>query len=124
MVIKKLTQLQMFWRGIALQVLCDIIQSNGLIGGPYVPLNERSDEPVEVVFCNPDLLWRSDFARPRLGQGAFKEAFQAVYKAVTGATYPYVQYGKPTKATYDFAQTVLADRLKGIYGAKAVLPRV
>lgn len=32
------------------------------------------------MFCNPDLIWRSDFDRPRLGQGAFKEAFQAVYK--------------------------------------------
>lgn len=33
-----------------------------------------------MVFCNPDLLWRAEFERPRLGQGAFKEAFQAVFK--------------------------------------------
>jgi ribonucleotide monophosphatase NagD (HAD superfamily) len=61
------------------QVLCDVIQSHGIVGGPY----QSGASPVELVFCNPDLIWRSDFERPRLGQGAFKEAFQAVYKATT-----------------------------------------
>lgn len=60
--------------------MCDIIQSGGIIGGPYVPLEQQLGKPIELVFCNPDLIWRSDFPRPRLGQGAFKEAFQAVYK--------------------------------------------
>ena len=66
---------------IPVQILCDLIQSSGIIGGPYVSPEERTTPPVELVFCNPDLLWRSGFPRPRLGQGAFKEAFQAVYKA-------------------------------------------
>lgn len=65
---------------LSVQVLCDVIQSSGIIGGPYVPFEQRIVNPIEVVFCNPDLLWRSDFERPRLGQGGFKEAFQAVYK--------------------------------------------
>ncbi|KAK0212590.1 HAD-like domain-containing protein [Desarmillaria ectypa] len=54
-----------------------LLTSNGIIGGPY----GKPTKPVELVFCNPDLIWRCDFPRPRLGQGAFKEAFQAVYKA-------------------------------------------
>ena len=58
------------------QVLCDIILSGGIVGGPY----HEPAAPVELVFCNPDLLWTSDFPRPRLGQGAFRDAFQAVYK--------------------------------------------
>ena len=61
------------------QVACDVIQSAGIIGGPYKPV-EDGQNPVELVFCNPDLLWKSDFDRPRLGQGAFKFAFQAIYK--------------------------------------------
>lgn len=61
------------------QVACDVIQSAGIVGGPYKPV-ENGQKPVELVFCNPDLLWKSDFDRPRLGQGAFKIAFQAVYK--------------------------------------------
>ncbi|KAJ6558501.1 HAD hydrolase [Mycena vulgaris] len=91
-----------------IQVSCDVIQSGGVIGGPYVPL-ENQIKPVELVFCNPDLIWRSDFDRPRLGQGAFKVAFQAVFKALTGSEYPHVQFGKPTRATYNFAAQVLSD---------------
>ncbi|KAJ7690656.1 HAD-like domain-containing protein, partial [Mycena rosella] len=93
-----------------IQVICDVIQSGGVVGGPYVPLVNQK-QPVELVFSNPDLIWRSDFERPRLGQGAFKVAFQAVFKALTGSEYPHVQFGKPTRATYDFATQVLSDRL-------------
>lgn len=59
--------------------MVDVIRSRGLIGEPY--LDAPTDQkPVELVFCNPDLLWKSDFSQSRLGQGAFREAFQAVYK--------------------------------------------
>ncbi|KAF7984261.1 hypothetical protein HWV62_16102 [Athelia sp. TMB] len=96
-----------------IQVMCDAIQSAGIIGGPYI---HNQAKPVELVFANPDLIWRSEFERPRLGQGGFREAFGAVYKALTGADYPYTQYGKPTTATYDFAKRVLADRVGELYG--------
>ena len=111
----------------------DVIQSRGIIGSsrPIV-----SAPPVELVFCNPDLLWRSEFPRPRLGQGAFREAFQAVHQvciplcfissrgdrganfvqAVTGAPYPYVQFGKPTTHTYDFAEKMLRARMAELHG--------
>ncbi|KAJ7497059.1 HAD-like domain-containing protein [Mycena latifolia] len=91
-----------------IQVICDVLQSGGVIGGPYL---ENQIKPVELVLCNPDLIWRSDFERPRLGQGAFKEAFQAVFKALTGSEYAHVQFGKPTRATYNFAAQVLSDCL-------------
>ena len=64
---------------VDIQVMCDILQSSGIVKGPYVSLDKQTD-PVELVFCNPDLTWRSDFEKPRLGQGAFITAFQAVYK--------------------------------------------
>ncbi|KAJ7502839.1 HAD-like domain-containing protein [Mycena galericulata] len=105
------------------QVVCDVIQSGGLIGGPYIHLKEQKT-PIELVFCNPDLIWRSDFDRPRLGQGAFKEAFQAVFKALTGSEYPYVQLGKPSRATYDFATRVLSDQLHDLTGHSGPLPPV
>ncbi|KAI0373414.1 HAD hydrolase [Pilatotrama ljubarskyi] len=126
-----------------IQVVLDVIRSRGLIGGPYLdtpapaeqqPLPQHArkheherevksaerekDKPIELVFCNPDLLWKSDFPQPRLGQGAFREAFQAVYKALVGQTYPYVQYGKPTTATYKFAEKVLKDRLDELQGGR------
>ncbi|KAJ6593638.1 HAD-like domain-containing protein [Mycena capillaripes] len=105
------------------QVICDVIQSEGLIGGPYVPL-EKQINPIELIFCNPDLIWRSDFDRPRLGQGAFKTAFQAVFKALTGSEYPHAQFGKPTRETYDFATHVLTARLHELTGHSGSLPTV
>ena len=102
-------------------------------------------ENVELVFCNPDLLWKSDFPKPRLGQGAFRDAFQAVYRvrlfgsclrgtygvalttfqSIVGHSYPYVQYGKPTAATYKFAEGVLRERLEGVHAGRIEsMPRV
>ncbi len=61
------------------QVVCDVILSGGIIGGPHIGKKDFKT-PVELVFCNPDLVWKSDFPHPRFGQGAFKTAFQAVFK--------------------------------------------
>ncbi|KAI5834030.1 HAD-superfamily hydrolase [Schizophyllum commune Tattone D] len=107
-----------------IQILLDIVQSGGVIGGPHLSPKQQVENPIEIVFCNPDLIWKSDFARPRIGQGAFREAFQAVYKSLTGQHYPYVQYGKPTEATYKFAEKVLVDRLERLYGVRSALPPV
>ena len=60
------------------QVVCDVLQSGGIIGGPY-----KHDNNVELIFCNPDLIWRTEFDRPRIGQGGFRVAFQAVYKVTS-----------------------------------------
>lgn len=68
-----------------IQILCDVFQSDGIIGGPYgaglaVDAQPGKPQHPELIFCNPDLLWKSNFERPRLGQGGFRIAFQAVYK--------------------------------------------
>ncbi|KAH9910626.1 Haloacid dehalogenase-like hydrolase-domain-containing protein [Amylocystis lapponica] len=94
-----------------IQIICDVVHSGGMMCIPD-EVTACKTRPVELVFCNPDIIWRSDFERPRIGQGAFREAFQAVYKALTGSEYPHVQYGKPTQATYRFAEKVLRDRCK------------
>jgi hypothetical protein len=60
-----------------IQVICDVLQSGGIIGGPPVA---QPTKHIDLIFSNPDLIWGSDFPRPRFGQGAFKTAFQAVYK--------------------------------------------
>ncbi|TDL22649.1 HAD hydrolase [Rickenella mellea] len=92
-----------------IQILCDILQSRGYVGNADYHNNTAGREPVELVFCNPDLLWGSDFPVARIGQGGFREAFQGVYKALTGSRYPYVQYGKPSEATFRFAERILLD---------------
>ncbi|OJA10508.1 hypothetical protein AZE42_01703 [Rhizopogon vesiculosus] len=115
-----------------IQIICDVIQSRGVIGS-YRESNHMR-KPVDLVFCNPDLIWQSDFEAPRMGQGAFKIAFQAVFQAsmpyttefhsersdtllpqaLTGSTYPHTQIGKPTEATYKFAEMMLKRHLLGV----------
>jgi ribonucleotide monophosphatase NagD (HAD superfamily) len=60
-----------------IQIMCDVIQ--GFIGGSHETNHTR--KPVDLVFCNPDIIWQSDFEAPRMGQGAFRVAFQAVFQA-------------------------------------------
>lgn len=72
----------------------------------------ENEEAVKLVFCNPDLLWGNEYPTSRLGQGGFRVAFEAVYHALTSKAYPCIQYGKPTKATYAYAEEVLRRRLK------------
>ncbi|KAI0259217.1 HAD-like domain-containing protein [Gloeopeniophorella convolvens] len=104
-----------------IQIMTDVIMSRGIVGRSH-PVN--CAPPVQLVFCNPDLQWRSEFPRPRLGQGAFREAFQAVFKALTGAPYPHVQYGKPTTPTYEFAEKMLRSRIMEIHGAADAQPNL
>jgi len=109
-----------------IQVICDVIQGGGIIGGKAgTDVRDAADwKPVELVFCNPDLIWRSDFERPRLGQGAFRDAFQAVFKSLTGAQYPFTQFGKPSRATYKFAEQMLREHLQDLYGSMKDLPQI
>jgi len=88
-----------------IQVMTDVIRShpNGL--GSYK--RSAPNRGVDLYFSNPDLLWRAHYQVPRFGQGAFREAFQAVFRAATGAEYPYTQYGKPSRLTYDYGMSML-----------------
>ncbi|KAF8736171.1 hypothetical protein AX14_000805 [Amanita brunnescens Koide BX004] len=106
------------------QIVCDILLAGGIVGGPRILPGDPLYNSVELVFCNPDLLWRSDYEHPRLGQGAFKEALLSTYKALTGLNYPYVQYGKPTTATYKFAEQVMRKQLEKYYGFGTSVPRM
>ncbi|KZT38048.1 HAD-superfamily hydrolase [Sistotremastrum suecicum HHB10207 ss-3] len=94
--------------GRDIQIILDVLRS---------PPSET--EPVELIFTNPDLIWKALHPKPRLGQGAFREAFQGVYRAFYGKQYPYVQFGKPSRDTYVFAEGVLRGMLrKNEEGAK------
>jgi hypothetical protein len=60
---------------------------------------------VEVFFSNPDLLWAASFPHPRLGQGAFAAALQALHHRITGRPLPRVRsFGKPNPEPYRCAR--------------------
>ncbi|PVF92980.1 HAD-superfamily hydrolase [Serendipita vermifera] len=77
------------------------------------------EERVELVFSNPDLLWKGAYARSRLGQGGFREAFQGVHHALDGQLYPAKQLGKPSRETYTHAEDMLLRRMNELYGGEA-----
>lgn len=66
--------------GMDIQIMCDILLGNGYItaGTPQSPNEEKTE--VDVIFCNPDLLWKNEFEVSRLGQGGFRRAWEGVWK--------------------------------------------
>ncbi|CAE6357500.1 unnamed protein product, partial [Rhizoctonia solani] len=93
------------------QIVCDVLQGRYVESSLWEEMKKANPNPVDLIFCNPDLIWRAAFPQPRLGQGGFITAFQAVYQAQFGKTYPFTQYGKPYKDTYDWAKVVLRNQL-------------
>jgi len=106
--------------------MCDVLRGNGFLAEPT---SHPSANDVEVIFCNPDLLWKNEWEGPRLGQGGFRKAWEGVWSVGhVGSLLPVVranlfgqhvkmnqkdpvitQFGKPTKETYRFATGVLQE---------------
>jgi len=96
--------------GQALEFCVDFLLSTN-------PFNiELEDQQPYIIFANPDLLWRAEFPRSRLGLGAFKTALRAVYHerlqalGLSGSEISHreenrwIQLGKPMPNQYHFAE--------------------
>ena len=79
------------------------------------------------------MIWSNPFPHPRWGQGAFRTSLEALYTSLTKDPLPLniTQFGKPSTATFSYAERVLMDyldewhglnRLK-VGGARAAAPR-
>ena len=112
------------------QVILDLLMSHkGYLGSlsskngdTSLPNNGwQQDGQPPLYFTNPDLFWAAAYHLSRLGQGAFREAFEGVWAAVTGGpkagvTLQKEMLGKPFEQTYDYAENVLLKhtaRLRG-----------
>ena len=79
-----------------------------------------------LYFSNPDLWWAAKWHLPRLGQGAFREALKGTWRAVAGEGVKLddVMFGKPNRATYEFAEKRLVAHRdlilskRGMYGQR------
>lgn len=105
------------------QLILDLLLSHKGILGTISPLNDnptlpnrgyQQDGQPPLYFSNPDLFWAAKYHIPRLGQGGFREAFEGVWKAVTGGEEKGVKlqkkmFGKPFQATFEFAERRLVD---------------
>lgn len=108
--------------------MCDILRGNGFLAEPT---SDPTATDVELIFCNPDLLWKNEWEGPRFGQGGFRRAWEGVWSVGHIVSSPrshsrdrllgqhvkknqndpvVTQFGKPTAETYRFA----AEMLRGI----------
>ncbi|CAD6581249.1 MAG: hypothetical protein CYPHOPRED_001525 [Cyphobasidiales sp. Tagirdzhanova-0007] len=96
--------------GFDTQIMTDVLASPDGTVGTWKDLDGDAElwkKQLPVFFSNPDLLWGNDWPEPRYGQGAFQEAFRAVWKRTTGHELQATTGGKPTKLTYKLAENLL-----------------
>lgn len=77
------------------------------------------DGQPHVYFSNPDLWFASEFSLPRLGQGGFRASFEGLWRTVSNDASLEGQFtimGKPSQATYEFAERRLIGLQKRISG--------
>jgi HAD superfamily hydrolase (TIGR01456 family) len=96
-----------------LQIIMDLLQSeNGVLG-------TRAKDPVSqripIYFSQGDLLCPTEHPFPRMSQGTFRIALEAIYKQITGVELERVVYGKPELATYKYADEVMASWIEVIH---------
>ncbi|KAH8916704.1 HAD-superfamily hydrolase [Atractiella rhizophila] len=67
-----------------------------------------SKAAVKIYFSNPDLLWSNEYPLPRYGQGAFQAVVKTLCQTESEKV-EIVQYGKPTKRAYIWAERMLRE---------------
>jgi len=97
---------------LSIQLVVDLMRSaNGVYGTLADP---QSKGHVPIFYTNNDLVWANKYDIPRLGQGAFKTAVQAVFQrfpeAYKNAASSHT-LGKPTHTTFIYAQQLLMQNL-------------
>jgi hypothetical protein len=65
-----------------IQVLCDVFEGGRLVGEN--PASSGKHSHIPIYSSNSDLVFSSGYAVPRLAQGAFLAAWEAVYRACYG----------------------------------------
>ncbi|KAI5779400.1 phosphatidyl synthase-like protein [Geopyxis carbonaria] len=103
------------------QIMMDLLRA------PHGRLGSVAPDPVSqripIYFSQGDLLCPTEHPVPRMSQGTFRLGFEAMYKAITGAELERTIYGKPERATYTYADAVLAEWMAEVHSTGGrVLP--
>lgn len=103
-----------------LQIIVDLLRSShGRLG---TVASDPVAERIPIYFSQGDLIFPNGHFQPRMSQGAFRIGLEAMYKSLTGLELERVVYGKPERATYTYAEEVLALWMDSLYGEGARLP--
>ncbi|KAH6678229.1 HAD-like domain-containing protein [Halenospora varia] len=96
-----------------LQIIMDLLQSkDGVLG---TVAKDATKQSLPIYFSQGDLLCPTEHPIPRMSQGTFRIALEAIYKAVTGHELERVVYGKPELATYKYADEVMTSWMETIH---------
>ncbi|KAG9246435.1 HAD-like domain-containing protein [Calycina marina] len=96
-----------------LQIIMDLLQSENGVLGTYAkdPVSQR----IPIYFSQGDMLCPTEHPTPRMSQGTFRIALEAIYKSITGVELERVVYGKPEMATYKYADDVMSSWMETIH---------
>jgi hypothetical protein len=122
--------------GLDATVIVDLLLSRSGIMGTLSPKNNNPEFPNRgyqqdgqppLYYSNPDLWWAAKFPLPRLGQGAFREALEGLWTAITGGEKIGVKLektliGKPYYMTYEFAERKLIQHRIDIFSGSKIQP--
>lgn len=89
--------------GEGLQVLVDVLRSNGTPGAQH----EAEEQVVELFIANPDYHYGAQHSLPRLTLGAFRDCLDTLFSNSTGRRLRYTQTGKPFPQMYQQARAKL-----------------
>ncbi|OQD75683.1 hypothetical protein PENDEC_c006G01083 [Penicillium decumbens] len=98
------------------QLISDLLNSDN---GQLLTRAMKGQDHIPIYFSQGDLLCPTEHkGPPRLHLGAIRLAVEAHYKAVSGRDLERTLYGKPERATYVYADEVLAAWMEELYGEK------
>ncbi|KAJ5141648.1 haloacid dehalogenase-like hydrolase [Penicillium atrosanguineum] len=98
------------------QIISDLLNSDN---GQLLTRATKDQDHIPIYFSQGDLLCPTEHkGPPRLHLGAIRLAVEAHYKAVSGKELERTLYGKPERATYIYADEVLAAWMEELYGEK------
>jgi HAD superfamily hydrolase (TIGR01456 family) len=90
-----------------LQILLDLLRSDDGAMGTDGLRSDGETNNVTLYFSASDLEFSSAWPVPRLGQGGFIAALRALWAAKSNTEPPFVLYGKPNAAAFEFADARL-----------------
>ena len=93
-----------------LQLIMDVLASkDGSVGGPQ---RESSDsQSVPLYLTNPDITFADKHPLPRFsGQMPFVMSLNMMMQHIHGTPLEFVTYGKPAKATFDYAAEIVQEQ--------------
>lgn len=88
--------------GAEMQVLSDILIDAGTSNS-----QEKPRQVLPLFACNADLVYTTEYHRPRFTQGAFVESFRTIFEKFTKSPLEVSFYGKPFSCQYRLAEEML-----------------